>query len=359
MASGSFSNNLYGFKAKTLFPPPQFLSLHHCGIDITQGVARYIRFDDSSDGVRLKVFGQTEISRLENNSEKSSLENDKSVLSSVAEKLGTGFVRVVIPEDEVYLFRIKTPRVHDKELRTVIDFKLEENIPIPRTDALFEYDIISSTEGEYLLSVSAISNEFVTKTTNLLEASGFTPVMFDTEGRSLARALSSTNNIELVVAFNEFYTSFIVTQSGVALFSSTSPIGASDMTKSIMKGNGITEKEALKIKKEKIVNTSIEDSNLFSNIVGLMSSLKDEINKVVTYWNTHGKKDGMPEITNIVLVGTDMVMPDAIKYLNASLKIPVAVANVWVNVFSLDVHVPEMSREESLNYAALIGVSLS
>lgn len=360
MASGSSSNSLRGFKSKTLFPPPQFLSLHHCGIDISQGAARFIRFDDSYKGVRIKSFGETPIPRIETASpEKVATEADKAALASLVRKAGTRFVRVVVPEDEVYLFRMRAPRVHDAELRNVIDFKLEENVPIARGDALFEYDIMETLENEYSLSVSVLSSEFIRKATALLEGAGFTPILFDTEARSLARALSSTDAIELVVSFNEYYTAFVITRSGVPLFSSTSPLGASDMTRSIMKGCDLTEAEALKLKKQRLVEHSPEDSELFSSMVGLMSSLKDEINKVLAYWSSHGKKEGLPEISRVMVVGTDMALDGALKYLSASLKVPVSVANVWVNVFSLDVEVPEMSREVSLDYAALIGVSLT
>ena len=90
-----------------------------------------------------------------------------------------------------------------------------------------------------------------------------------------------------------------------------------------------------------------------------MSSLKDEINKVLAYWNSHGKKEGIADVENIILVGRDMSMPGVVKYLDASLKVPVSTGNVWMNVMSLDAHIPTMNKEDSLDYASVIGISLN
>jgi hypothetical protein len=55
----------------------------------------------------------------------------------------------------------------------------------------------------------------------------------------------------------------------------------------------------------------------------------------------------------------DLSLDEVLKNLEASTKLPVEMGNIWVNVFSLDQHVPEMSKEESMNYASLVGISLN
>jgi Tfp pilus assembly PilM family ATPase len=359
MAKGSSVKKTRNLRAKTFFPPLQFLSLNHCGIDISQGAVRFIRFNDSSREVKVKVFGETTDSKTENVDEKIDMGVSKNALELVLKKIGTRFVRVIIPEDEVYLFRMKTPKVHDAELRNVIDFKLEENVPIPRANTLFEYDIIETIDDEYLISVSAISDEFVSKAITLIESAGMTPILFDTEGRSVARALSSSDAVELVVAFNKYYTSLIITKNGIPLFSSTTPIGSDDMTRALMKGLKVEEDDVVKLKKVKTGGDMKETPDISSDVSGVISSLKDEINKVITYWNSHGKKEGFTEVVKILLTGTDLSLSEVLKNLEASTKLPVEMGNIWVNVFSLDHHVPDMSKEESMNYASLVGISLN
>jgi len=87
--------------------------------------------------------------------------------------------------------------------------------------------------------------------------------------------------------------------------------------------------------------------------------LRDELNKQYEYWKTHdtyGAKNY--EINRIILCGGDANLTGLSDYLEASMKIKVSHANAWMNITEMKTSVPNMSFEESLSYATVLGLAL-
>ena len=100
--------------------------------------------------------------------------------------------------------------------------------------------------------------------------------------------------------------------------------------------------------------------DLFFSLMNAVSALKDELNKLSVYWSTHKDQAGEQErkITKIVLCGRDAGLSGFADYLSLSLQSRVEVANVWQNAFSLDEYIPPLPFDESLDYAAAVGLAL-
>jgi Tfp pilus assembly PilM family ATPase len=77
------------------------------------------------------------------------------------------------------------------------------------------------------------------------------------------------------------------------------------------------------------------------------------------YWHTHqeGNKDH-PTIKKIILCGGDSNLIGLAEYFAVSTKNPVEMANVWTNITNTEKHVPEIRFEQSLTYAAALGLAL-
>ena len=64
------------------------------------------------------------------------------------------------------------------------------------------------------------------------------------------------------------------------------------------------------------------------------------------------------DIKEIILCGGDANLAGLTEYLTLTLKIPVKLANVWLNVFSFEEYVPEIEFNKSLKFATAVGLAL-
>ena len=78
------------------------------------------------------------------------------------------------------------------------------------------------------------------------------------------------------------------------------------------------------------------------------------------YAETQADRKGRPRqpIESILLCGEASGTVGLVEHLGAKHMVKIEMANVWKNIFSFDDHIPEISKEESLAYAAAIGLAL-
>jgi Tfp pilus assembly PilM family ATPase len=50
-----------------------------------------------------------------------------------------------LPEEKAYLFTTSIPKVAQKDIRSAIEFKMEENVPIPASDLVFDFLVCKVT----------------------------------------------------------------------------------------------------------------------------------------------------------------------------------------------------------------------
>ena len=88
----------------------------------------------------------------------------------------------------------------------------------------------------------------------------------------------------------------------------------------------------------------------YSSLANIVSAIKDEISKfyILARQNDSGGESG-GKISKIILCGKDAAIAGLKEYLSQSLKIEVETAEVWVNAFSLNDRLPEISFLDSLN----------
>ncbi len=94
--------------------------------------------------------------------------------------------------------------------------------------------------------------------------------------------------------------------------------------------------------------------------MNVASALRDEIQRVYTYWLSHIEKTGGDTGApfKVLLAGRDSSIIGFREYMAMSLKMPVELVNVWANVFSFDDEIPPIEYLESLDYATVIGLAL-
>ena len=345
------------------FPTPRFLKMPAVGLDISDQSIHFAELVPKRQGYVLGRFGQRKIHPgvMESGviKDKNGL---KRILSSISREHGINLVNVSLPEERAYLVRMSVPRVKKRDLRGSIEFKLEEYVPLKADEAVFDYRIISESESEYDIEVSALPKPVAESYFELFDGTGLLPLVFEIEAQAIARAVLPEGDVatRMIVDFGETRTGLSVVSEGVVMFTSTLGIGGDTLNDAVKKRFGVSQTEAERMKKEYGLVKNPGDKEFFFTLMQSISVIKDEINKHFIYWHTHkgpGEKE-RGRIESIILCGGDSNLLGFSDYLSVNLKVPVSVGNVWINVNSFDDYVPEISLKESLRYATAIGLAL-
>jgi len=342
------------------FPTPKYLAMNSCGIDISDQSIKYGELIMTTSGLRLSNYGKEKIPDGVVVSGKIEKENELvSILKKIKEKEKLHFVRVALPEEQMYLFTLSLPKTKDANLSDMVLLQIEEHIPLKAIDCTFNYDVISEDNESILVEVIAIANSILDGYLSVFEKAELVPTSFEIEAQAIARAVipREEENTIMIVDFGDARTGVSISKNGRVFLTTTLSIGGIDLTNMIAKNFSISFDEAEKMKHEYGLNQIDKNPNIFGAILNGISVLRDELNKQYLYWGTHNtKKD--EQINHIILCGGDANLSGLAEYLELSMNIKVENANVWTNVLDTKNDVPEMSFEESLSYATVVGLSL-
>jgi type IV pilus assembly protein PilM len=352
---------------KRFFPVPKILSTPTVGVDISDNSIRFLKFNATSGNATLEKFGVYSIP--EGVISKGEIKNTKAlsdVLRKFKEDHKINFVRASLPEEKVYLFETQIPDdVPDKDIRNIVEFKLEDHVPISPKNAVFDYSVIpnhDSHKGHTDIIVAVYPKQIVEQYTSAFEDAGFTVLSFETEAQAIARAIikEKDDGTYMVVDFGKTKTGISIVRSGILSFTSTIEIEQKSMTEAMMKHLSVSEGEVSRVKDEQGLIKTRGNKELFSVLMKVAESLEYNIDKHYKYWKSkvNEKGDRVKPIEKIILCGGNSNLAGLPEYLSSSLKIPVERADVWINAPEFGDSVPEISKTESLSYAASVGLAL-
>ncbi|HVU06465.1 MAG TPA: pilus assembly protein PilM [Candidatus Paceibacterota bacterium] len=352
---------------KRAFPVPKLLVLSNVSVDITDGTLRYFEVSRSKGKVRPKAYGILPFPRIHMSSKEEkgdkALAEAAAALKSFADDKRYGAVRVVIHEGDAYVFKLKVPTMSPAEIRPAIESALEENVPIPPSEALFEYDVIAVDEvrGETHVAVSAVSEVVVQQYLDILSSGGLMPVSFETESRSLARALvpQGDKGAHAVLHIHTRHSVVFIVEKGKVVFSSSIEVGSNDLETAVGKTFDVSSEDAKALVSGAPASKQVPDAEFFDAMLPVFSTLRDELGKVIIYFHTEARKNGGAEdVADIILAGSAARVPGLARYVSLSSKVPAKVGSVWTNVLSPDRDLPDLDERSSLDYGSLIGAHL-
>ena len=283
------------------------------------------------------------------------------ILRSLKKRESLNFVRVSLPEEQMYLFTLSLPKVNEKELKDIILLQIEEHIPLKAMDTIFDYEVISNKDNNIVVLVSAIAESTIASYLSVFNKAGLTVVSFELEAQAIARAVIPTEDKEptMIVDFGDTRTGVSIVHDGRVFFTTTLDMGGATLTDTIAKNFSFSIEKAEEMKRSYGLGGLSNIDDIFPVILNGISVLKDELNKQYEYWKSHddlGIKHG--EIKRIILCGGDSNLTGLSDYLEASMKIKVSHANAWGNISEMKISIPSMSFEESLSYVTVLGLAL-
>jgi len=348
-----------------LFPPPHYLEMPWAGINISDHAIRYVEFGRHGRNLTLKKIGEERISEgLVEDGYIKNAEALKAVLKNLADKHKFNFIKAALPEEKAFLFKTTAPKEAKSDLRSYLEFHIEENVPLPARDIIFDYSVIpGDIHSKHLdLSVAAFPRKVIEVYLDIFKSVGMEPISFEILGQAIAHALIPPNDEStyMIVRMGLSTTSIVIVSGGVVQFSSNAAIGGKHATAALAKYLGVELKEARSIQDTLSILPEKKNMEIFMAISGVVSSIKDEITRTNIYWQTHFNDvpASKKKINRILLVGRNVAIPGFEEYLSGALSIPAELANPWINAFSFDDFIPSIKFVDSLDFSAAIGLAL-
>lgn len=346
------------------FPTPLFLKMPSFGLDISNDSLKFIQLISTKNGLKVNKYGEKKIP-------KGIVESGKIIDSPKLEKILTDLkkeqniksVRVSLLENQIYFFQKVLDKKNLGSIREAIELSLEENIPIPATEAIFDYEMIKETDTTLELQIAAISNNVIESYLNLFKNCALPVYSFEPEPEAIKRAIIKKDDMEtcMIIDFGEKRTGVSIVSNNIVMFTSTLEIGGMMLSQMIEKNLNVPYEKAEEIKKEYGLRRNLQNKEIFFIILNGVSVLRDEIIKHQIYWDTHIDEDGnkKPPIKKVYLCGGDSNLIGLAEYFSVSMKIKVEIADVWTNILDKNKYIPEISFEQSLSFAATLGLALA
>jgi type IV pilus assembly protein PilM len=351
-----------------LVPPPTYLTLPCAGVDVSDTSLKYVSFSHSTKGGDREIIDWGDLS-IPNGAVQSGEVVEPEELSKVLiefrQKTNAEHVRLSLPEEKAYLFeteiKANTPI---KEIRSLLEFRLEENVPIPSRDVFFDYAIIQSQEERRTarVAVTAYSKETIQSYYDVCLTAGLRPLSFEVEAQAMARSVipNDISGATMLVDFGKTRTGIGIIYEGVLLYTSTIDIGGNELSRVLRQvlGTDVAEGDLTVIKNTQGLNRRLESTDISDALLSTVSIVKDEIATRMQYWHTRTGDRDRRRIKSIFLCGGSSNLKGLPTYLSETLGVPCARGNVWENAFSLDNIVPPIDKNHSLGYATAIGLAL-
>ena len=342
---------------------PRFLMASSFGLDISDESLKFVELVPTRTGIKIGKYGERKIPAdiIESGKIKDPKRLEQ-VLLTLRKEEGIHFVRVSLPEEQVYLFRLRLEKEGLINVREGIELSLEEHIPIPAQDAIFDYEVLNEDGRSLELEVAAIPKNIIENYLAVFRNSLLSVQSFELEAQAISRAVIKKGDLEtyMIVDFGQTRTGIFIISRGIAVFTSTLDFGGTMLTNMIKRNFNVTEEEAEKMKRKFGLERNPENREIFSVLLNNVSVLRDEIDKHFLYWHTHKNEEGKdrPPIKKIILCGGDANLIGLAGYLSVSIKNKVERANVWTNITNLEENVPEINFNRSLTFAAALGLAL-
>jgi type IV pilus assembly protein PilM len=337
------------------------------GVDISDASLKYASFKPAMNkghGRELVAWG--DITIPSGVVERGSVLDQKklvAVLKEFKSKTKAEFIRVSLPEERAYLFETEVKsKLPLKEVRGLLEFRLEENVPIPSKDVLFDYTLLPGpdTARSTVVSVVAYARDTIEAYFNACLEADLRPLTFEVEAQSMARAMVPEDMVGsvMIVDFGKTRTGIGIVSRGTLMYTSTIDIGGEQLSQVLRKVLGDKpESELTTIKNTAGLVRSQESGEVRDALLSTVSVIKDEVATRMQYWNSRNIRADR-RIERVIMCGGSSNLLGLPEYLTECLGVPATRGNVWENAFSLHDHIPPIDKRHSYGYAAAIGLGL-
>ncbi len=311
------------------FPVPPFLLMPAASLSVSDEAVRFIELQKGRTTTVVKEHAERQLSPETVTS--GDIQDTSELLSTfkeVAELHGNRYVTLSLPEEKGYIYTTHVPGAEGPVTEEQVAFTLEKNVPFAVNEVVFDFvETGEGSEDGKEVVVMVMPTAIVEKYINVIKDAGLFPISFEVESRALARAVVNKDDprTHLLVHIQKNVTNISVISRNIPRFTSTVHTGSDSLAADSGSSSGLW--------------------------------LKEEVERVRSYWHSHGSQNtGAPQ--TVILCGEGVEEGIEKDVLTSQLDIEVVVANVWENVASFDEYVPDIPKSESLRFGVVIGLAL-
>ena len=348
--------------------PPSFITLPSIGLDISDTSLKYISFKGTKTGKRtIDQYGDITIPNgVLHRGEVLDPQKLANVLIECKQQTGAEYVRVSLPEERAYLFETELKRSTPlKEMRSLLEFRLAENVPMPARDVFFDYTVLPVSDDSdkvVRIAVTAYAKETIQTYYEACLLAKLQPLAFEVEAQAMARAVvpSDSQDAVMLVDFGKTRTGIGIVYKNTLLYTSTVDIGGDQLSAALRKqlGDDVAEKELTHLKNTEGLVHGAQSSVVHDALISTLSVIKDELVTRMQYWHVRTGADERRRLQKIILCGGSANLKGLPAYLTETVGVTSVRANVWENTFTFDEIVPPIDKRHSLGYATAVGLAL-
>lgn len=312
------------------FPVPSFLIMPSTCIAVSDESLKYISLKKGKRSIEVEGYAEKSISNgiIESGEIKKPSEV-RNILEEMKKEIDMYYVSVSLPEDKGYIYTTSVSAVEGRITEDQVAFTLEQNVPFAVDEVLFDYveTGVKNKSGREVV-VMVLPKSVIEGYINVFKQTNIIPISFEIESFSLSRAVVNSGDprTHLLVNIKKDNVNISVVCRNIPRFTST-------------------------------VFGSVESSTNKDSYKAALW-LNEEVDKVVSYWESHGSlKTSIPQ--TIILCGDIAGQTLGKEVISSNLNIEVNIANVWENVASFDEYIPDIPHFESLRFGTAIGLALN
>lgn len=347
------------------FPVPQLLTPCSTGVDVSDSSVKWLTLAHKKGGVRIASYGSQSL--VTGAVQTGAVRDPRKLADALIEMRKRGKVtcaHAALPEEAAYVFSMHVPFGSSRDhVITMIEFELENRVPIPLADAVYDFDTINIRDehGEEI-AVTVFPRELAEGYAEAFGLAGIDLVSLEIEARSIGRAISGAlDPVTMLVDSGRARTGVAILKRGIPIFSSTVDIGGDQMTNAITQALQLkSEAEAEVFKNEHGLIPDETNKAGFEALEKVASTLAGEISRHYRFWDTRRTEGGerTPSVERVYLIGGSANLHGLPEYIAGKVQVETVRPNIWRNVFSLDEYVPPIEYRSSFQYATAVGLAL-
>jgi type IV pilus assembly protein PilM len=352
-----------GERVRVALAPPEYLLPPLAGIDVSTSGIKVAHLVRGARGLMLAGYAKVKLAPgVFTDGEIVNRDMVAEALVAAAAEAGISIAHVSLSESKSYLFETAVPGNEKVEWRTAIEQHLDEFVPLPPAETVFDFVPIGRTDrGDMMVSGVGFAERIVEQTLAVFDQAHIGVQSLEGEMFASSRALLPTGDetTVLIIDIGKTTTKLSIVTKRVPRFATTITIGGHALTLAVQKYFGVTEAEARRVKADKGIVPTPGNEEYLAAMLSTVSAIRDEISRRLEYWQERAIPGGTHEkVSHALLVGGNASVRGLPEYLEGALKIPVAVGNVFTNCASMDIWVPSLDYTESLAFATSIGLAL-
>jgi type IV pilus assembly protein PilM len=249
---------------------------------------------------------------------------------ALEEKIRQSAVVVSVSGQSVFIRFVKLPKGAKKQLRQVIRYEAQQQIPFPMEEVVWDFHIFEDTDSpEVNVILAAMKKDVVSDVIASLGAAGLSVDVVESTPLGLFNALLFNNTYgkgTVILDIGAETTNLIITENG-KLWTRSIPVAGNDITEAIAAKFSISFNEAEELKRnEGTVLPEAKDAQLMSEraqelsktISSVLTDLLVELNRSIGYYKS--QSPGV-EFERLIVTGGTSRLHNIGKFLSSNLDI--------------------------------------